>query len=160
VSVNVRSLELRAALTYLTAIAALFVGTTSHAVTTPCGPLLIDPWFETSPTVVLVRVTESTFSLDMARNFYNDPTATLRVERFWKGRFFVGDFIRVAMNKKLCIGICQPYPFQIGEEVLVFAHQADDPIDTTPCGVVGGRDLKEVMDALDDLRTRISVGEP
>jgi hypothetical protein len=115
-----------------------------------CVVLPLDREFATSRTVILVRVLKSTYTSDPGANFLSNATATLIVERYWKGPFMLGDSIKTATQTP-CIGLCAPYPFQVDQRALIFTAEVNDPLHTTICSVVSGETVKDTMGALDDL---------
>ena len=106
--------------------------------------------FETSQSVILVRVVESTFSA--VAGGADDPpfpTASALVLRSWKGPFSAGQLVHL-VPPYFCAGSnCQPYPVQAGDEVLIFSQQARDPITVMQVNVFRAAESKSMMEVLD-----------
>jgi hypothetical protein len=111
----------------------------------------LDRVFASSATVILVRVLKSTYTGNFNSNLRDDAAATLVVERYWKGRFSVGDTIQ-AVTRIPCFGFdCRPYPFQAGQKALILSLEVNNPVHTTQCAVIDGERVKDTMQALDGL---------
>ena len=107
--------------------------------------------FEAAQTVILVRIVESTFPTvpDLAHNPLFIPSASALVLRSWKGPFSAGLLLHLA-PPSFCAGSnCQPYPVQAGEEVLIFAQQARDPITAIQGNVYRAAESQSMMEVLD-----------
>jgi hypothetical protein len=99
--------------------------------------------FHDARAAVLVRVLESTYPSPAV-------TAKLLVLRSWKGPFPVGTTI-TAYATEVCAGACIPtYPFQVGQEVLVFLYEEVGPghIFVYPNAVIDGDHGVRVDDAI------------
>ena len=107
---------------------------------------------------VLVRVLESTYPVptysgdrDSMLRMWN-ATAKLLVLRSWKGQFPVGATITAAAVD-MCAGACMPYPFQVGQEVVVFLYEEGEPVHAFayPTSVIDGVHGIRVEDAIKTL---------
>jgi hypothetical protein len=108
--------------------------------------------FAHAKAVVLVRVIESTFS-SQADTWGDDSrslnyAAKLQVHRSWKGPFSTGTSIAVTWPK-LCGGLCFWYPFQVGEEVVIFINHSAGPMSlTVEDEVIDPAHLKDAISVL------------
>jgi len=123
--------------------------------------------FTNARAVVLVGVIASTYPRliastypypsEAARRDYLSrllgATVKLRVLRSWKGSFSTGASIAVA-TQQLCTGLCMPYPFQVGEKVVVFIYDSAEPISVSPRSVIDAAHVKDAISALDALAVK------
>jgi hypothetical protein len=107
--------------------------------------------------VVLVKVEASAYPRpDGAPNYYMrslKSTATLRVTRSWIGPYPVGAIITVE-TQQLCSGLCSPYPFQLGQEVVVFIGEEAEPIHASVGSVIDGPMVDQAVREMDMLAVK------
>ena len=84
---------------------------------------------EVTPTVILVRVLESTFTTaPESSGIPPSRHADVVVLQSWKGQFSAGRSLRV-WPPYFCFGFrCVPYALRAGDEVVVFTQATQDPI--------------------------------
>jgi len=122
--------------------------------------------FTNSTAVVLVRVIASTYPSQAASTYPSEAskrdyllalvrsTAKLKVLRSWKGPYSAGASVAVATPQRLCTGQCIPYPFQVGEEVVVFIGDSAEPISVEPSSVINAAHVKDAIPVLDALAAK------
>ena len=94
-----------------------------------CDDVLPQQRFERAGVVVLAKVTESTFPANgvaMAKDqllaVLETGTATMVVTKSWKGPYIPGAVIKAGPPSGFRSGVWNPYPVQVGDEVLIFAY--------------------------------------
>jgi hypothetical protein len=115
--------------------------------------------FNFAKAVVLVRVVESTFPATVTPDYELrslDSLAKLLIIRSWKGPFPPGITV-TAGPWQFCGGQCASYPFQAGQELVIFVANVGEPINVLPIAVVEGSDVEGVLRELDALAIRTAV---
>ena len=118
---------------FLTAIVLATMGIPAHAA---CPERTVQERFASARAVVLAHVTESSFpSLVTRETIFTafEGTATLTVERSWKGPFSVGAIVKVG-PPRFATGVWSPRLVRVGEDVLIFATVLD-PVWLDECSV-------------------------
>jgi hypothetical protein len=107
--------------------------------------------------VVLVQVVESSYPPPAAALDYYiraiNSLAKLRVIRSWKGPYSTGATV-TAETQQICGGFCFPYPFQVGQEVVVFTYDAAEPIHAYQGSVIDGSLVAQAIKELDALAVK------
>jgi hypothetical protein len=114
--------------------------------------------FDSAKAVVLVEVLESSYpSPGVAAKAYLGAlmtgTAKLRVVRSWKGPYPAGAII-TAGPEQICAGLCPVYPFQFGQEVIVFIGDLAEPIHPHEESVLEGSPVEQAAKELDALAVK------
>jgi hypothetical protein len=122
--------------------------------------------FTNARAVVLVRVIASTYPSQALSTYPSEAskrdyllalgrsTAKLKVLRSWKGPYSAGASVAVATQQQLCAGQCAPYPFQVGEKVVVFIADSAEPISVAPSSVINAAHVKDAIPVLDALAAK------
>ena len=112
--------------------------------------------FNFAKAVVLVRVVESTFPATVTPDYEwwsRNSLAKLLVIRSWKGSFLAGTTV-TAGPWQFCGGQCASYPFQAGQELVIFVFDVTEPINVLPSAVVEGSNVDGVLRGLDALAVK------
>ena len=110
----------------------------------------IKPSFETTQTVVLVRVVESTFpAVANSAPDYDFAHATALVLKSWKGPFSAGRLLHITPPGGCAGSNCTPYPLQAGDEVLIFTQRTEDPITALQGMVFRAPESQSMMEVMD-----------
>jgi hypothetical protein len=126
-----------------------------------------DPWserdtrlnFDRFGTIILVKVTSSTFPKTLTEAAYS-ARATSRLIKSWKGRrFAVGETVHL-IPPGACEGpplrpgaldTCKPYLVHKGEELIIFASDLEEKVVVTQYTTAPAADCKATVFVLDQL---------